>query len=103
MMADSLDFVVFVELPMIALDDSHDLFVFWNNNIYGMCMREQTDCQFLTEKVFEDFYYVLTLFCIIRYHIHIPYHFCLLNSCFGIYKSILVAALKIVLAAETNS
>jgi hypothetical protein len=28
MMADSLDFVVFVELPMIALDDSHDLFVF---------------------------------------------------------------------------
>ena len=57
-------------------------------------MREQTDRQFLTEKVFEDFYYVLTLFCIIRYHIHIPYHFCLLNSCFGIYKSILVAALK---------
>ena len=71
-----------------------------------MCMREQTDCQFLTEKVFEvfeDFYYVLTLFCIIRYHIHIPYHFCLLNSCFGTYKSVLVAALKKILAAETNS
>jgi hypothetical protein len=66
-------------------------------------MREQTDRQFLTEKVFEDFYYVLTLFCIIRYHIHIPYHFCLLNSCFGTYKSVLVAALKKILAAETNS
>jgi hypothetical protein len=71
-----------------------------------MRMREQTDRQFLTEKVFEvfeDFYYVLTLFCIIRYHIHIPYHFCLLNSCFGTYKSVLVAALKKFLAAETNS
>ena len=33
-MAGSLDLVVFVELPMITFDDSHDLFVFWNNNFY---------------------------------------------------------------------